>query len=174
MKTAFDDDVIGATSYDADFYTWTQEQAALLRQLPRGSFELDIDHLAEEIEDMGSAELNKVSSLLRQTLIHLLKLAILPDSPSREHWLSEVVTFQADARQAFTPGMKQRIELDRIWKAAQNGATNILKNSGLQMPVLPTACPLGLDELLAAEFDLGKMLARVANALHVAAGKSPR
>ena len=174
MKTVLDHATEQASLYDADFYVWAQEQAALLRQVPRGSFELDIDHLADEVEDMGRSELNKASSLLRQALVHLLKLAILPDSPSREHWLSEVITFQGDARLAFTPGMKQRIELDSVWKAARNGATNVLKGSGLEAPVLPMACPFALDELLAAEFDLGRMLERMTNTLRAAAGNSPR
>lgn len=49
MKNDPDDGVMSTTPYDADFHIWTQEQAALLRKLPRESFELDIDHIAEEI-----------------------------------------------------------------------------------------------------------------------------
>ena len=154
MKNDLDDEVISATPYDADFYIWTQEQAALLRKLPRGSFALDIDHIAEEIEDMGRSEISKVSSLLRQVLIHLLKLVTEPDSPSREHWLSEILTFQSDALLVFTPGMKQRIDLDRVWQIVRNGVANLSKNSQRPAPVLPTKCPLSLDELLAADFDL--------------------
>ena len=165
MKSDQDDDVIGATSYDADFYIWTQEQAALLRRLPRGSSALDIDHIAEEIEDMGRSEINRVSSLLRQILIHLLKLATEPDSSSREHWLSEILTFQFDALLVFTPGMKQRIDLDRVWKTVRAGVSNLAKNSQSQAPALPTKCPLTLDDLLAADFDLGGAIERMAAAV---------
>lgn len=35
---------------------------------------------------MGRAEIQKVSSLLRQVLIHLLKMAVMPESPSRAHF----------------------------------------------------------------------------------------
>jgi len=39
--------------YEADFYQWAQQQAALLRA---GKWhELDHDHLAEEIEDLAAA-----------------------------------------------------------------------------------------------------------------------
>jgi hypothetical protein len=140
VKSDPDDDVLNTTPYDADFYIWTQEQAALLRQLPRDLFALDIDHIAEEIEDMGRSEISKVSSLLRQVLIHLLKLVTEPDSPSREHWLSEVLTFQFDVVLAFTPGMK-RIDLDRIWKTVRTGVANLSKHSRRQAPVLPADCP---------------------------------
>ena len=41
-------------SYDEDFYSWTQEQAELLRT---GQFNsLDIPNLIEEIETMGRSE----------------------------------------------------------------------------------------------------------------------
>ena len=155
MKNDPDDDVISATPYDADFYIWTQEQAALLRKLPRGAFALDIDHIAEEIEDMGRSEVSKVSSLLRQVLIHLLKLVTEPDSPSREHWLSEILTFQSDALLVFTPGMKQRIDLDRVWKTVLNTASRISADKRIEIPRLPADCPLTLDDLLAANFDPG-------------------
>jgi hypothetical protein len=40
--------------YDLDFFAWTQHTAALLRE---GRFdELDVEHLAEEVEDMGKRE----------------------------------------------------------------------------------------------------------------------
>ena len=174
MKTLPQHTTATAHQHDNDFYTWTQEQAALLRRVPRGAFALDIDNLAEEIEDIGRGEIREVSSLPRQVLMHLLKLAILPDSASRQHWINEVVTFQVDAVLAFTPGMRQRIELDRVWKAAQNGTTNVLKSTGLQVPAWPTACPLGLDEILVTEFDLGRMLERVKSALHATAANRPQ
>lgn len=170
MKDDLDDGVMCATPYDADFYIWTQEQAALLRKLPRGSSALDIDHIAEEIEDLGRSEINKVSSLLRQVLLHLLKLVTEPDSPSREHWLSEILTFQSDALLVFTPGMKQRIDLDRVWKTVRNSVANLSKNSQLPTPVLPTECPLSLDDLLAPDFDLS----RCAELMAASLGKSGR
>lgn len=42
-------------AYDDDFYNWTQEQAALLRNLPRAVAlpnAIDLAHIAKEIEDM--------------------------------------------------------------------------------------------------------------------------
>lgn len=97
-----------------------------------------------------------MSILLRQVLIHLLKLVTEPDSPTREHWLSEILTFQSDALLVFTPGMKQRIDLDRVWKTIRNGVANLSKNSQLPAPVLPVECPLSLDDLLASDFDLSR------------------
>ena len=170
MNTLLESAATHADRYDTDFYIWTQEQAALLRQMPRGVFALDIDNLAEEIESTGRAEVSNVSSLLRQVLIHLLKMAIEPGSVSKVHWVSEVVTFQSDAMLAFTPGMKQRIELERIWKMACNGAARHLESAELPVPVWPTACPLNLDDLLVSDFDPVAAAARVKTTLPSAQG----
>ena len=40
--------------YDSDFYAWTQQQAQLLRN--KALSDLDIIHLAAELEDMGRSE----------------------------------------------------------------------------------------------------------------------
>ena len=58
-------------SYDKDFYSWTQEQAELLKN---GRFsELDIDNLIEEVESMGRSEKRELESRLTILLLHLLK-----------------------------------------------------------------------------------------------------
>src|SRR5262249_60065798 len=60
--------------YEQDFYAWTQEQAALLRE--GAVHELDLTHLAEEIEDMGHSQQDKLASHLLVLLTHLLKLLL--------------------------------------------------------------------------------------------------
>jgi hypothetical protein len=55
-------------SYEKDFYSWTQEQADLLRN---GQFNnLDIPNLIEEIETMGRSEKRELESRLTILLIH--------------------------------------------------------------------------------------------------------
>jgi hypothetical protein len=51
--------------YDRDFYVWTREQAQALRARQAGANDLDWDRLAEEIEDLGSEQRNKVRSGVR-------------------------------------------------------------------------------------------------------------
>jgi hypothetical protein len=58
--------------YDQDFYAWTQAQAALLR---KGAVQdLDLEHLLEEIEDMGHSQRDALASHLLVLLTHLLNL----------------------------------------------------------------------------------------------------
>src|SRR5215471_15258146 len=54
--------------YEEDFYAWTQQQAELLRRLPTISNELDIEHIAEEIEDLGRSDLRAAQSLCERSI----------------------------------------------------------------------------------------------------------
>src|SRR5712691_2139052 len=63
-----------AELHEQDLYAWTQEQAARLRE---GAWhELDLEHLIEEIEDVGHSQRDALASHLLVLLTHLLKLAI--------------------------------------------------------------------------------------------------
>jgi hypothetical protein len=57
--------------YDKDFFEWTRCNAALLRA--RRFEEADIEHLAEEVEDMGKRDRRELTSRLEVLLTHLLK-----------------------------------------------------------------------------------------------------
>jgi hypothetical protein len=155
--------------HDVDFYRWTQEQAALLRAMPRNVCPLDLDNLTEEVEDMGRDEIREVSSLLRQTISHLLKTAVDPNAASAGHWFDEIVTFQGDAVLAFSPGLRQRLDLEKIWRVACNGATRSLEKHGVTMPPLPATCPLSIDDLLDPEFDPDKAATALVAAIQAVA-----
>ena len=63
-----------AELYDEDFYAWTQQQAQALRTHFKGDNRLDVEHLAEEVEDLGKSELHAVESFIEHIIAHLLKL----------------------------------------------------------------------------------------------------
>jgi hypothetical protein len=138
--------------YDRDYYTWTQDQAARLRDLA-GDNRLDVENLAEEVADLGRAQLNKVDSHLRQLLIHLLLTAWIDEPELQSGWMLEIGNHHADARKAFSPGMRQHLDLAEIWATACRLADLKLKTHG--DPRLPAGipCPFALDDLIAPDFD---------------------
>src|SRR5262252_9818951 len=77
------------TRYDEDFYTWTQEQAALLRE---GAVqELDLANLAEEIESLGKSDRRALGSHLRNLMLHLLKWQYQPSGRQTGHsWRASI------------------------------------------------------------------------------------
>ena len=57
------------SQYEADFYQWSLEQARLLRS---GDWKaVDVEHLAEEIEDMGKGVRREWESRLKVLIVHL-------------------------------------------------------------------------------------------------------
>src|SRR3982751_6885999 len=75
--------------YDRDLYGWAVEQAALLRA---GRIaEADALNIAEEIDDVGNEQYDKLESALRLILLHLLKWDHQPERRSRIWRLSILV-----------------------------------------------------------------------------------
>ena len=59
------------TRYETDIVAWANEQAQLVRS---GQFELlDLEHIAEEIEDVGKSEQRELASRMVLLIAHLLK-----------------------------------------------------------------------------------------------------
>jgi hypothetical protein len=84
------------TLYDDDLYAWSEQQASALRRLAERRElpnDLDLEHVAEEVEDVGRSELNAVQGVIRPIFAHLIKAASTPDASARGRWRAEVVAF---------------------------------------------------------------------------------
>src|SRR3954447_23023891 len=139
--------------YDADVYEWSQQQAALLRRRAAGELvneaELDWPNIAEEIESVGNEQLHAVTSLLLQALLHDLKAEAWPLSNYVPGWRAESRRFRGDAAARFTPAMRQRLDLAKIYRRALRAMPETIDGQP-PLPVPPT-CPVTLDELLAED-----------------------
>jgi hypothetical protein len=65
------------TTYESDFYQWTQQQADLLRKGALST--LDVEHLIEEIDSMGRRDKGALRSYLLNVAMHLLKWQYQPE-----------------------------------------------------------------------------------------------
>jgi hypothetical protein len=72
--------------HDEDFYAWSLEQAALLREGKVADADLDL--IAEEIESMGKTEKRELVSRLTVLLLHLLKWRFQPQGRGKSWRLS--------------------------------------------------------------------------------------
>jgi len=62
--------------YETDVIAWANEQAAYVRA---GRFDmLDLEHIADEIEDVGKSEVRELESQMTVLLAHLLKWQFQP------------------------------------------------------------------------------------------------
>ncbi len=121
--------------------------------MPANNDLLDTENLADEIQGLGQAEINGISSLLFRVLTGLLKIAVVSDSEGTRRQYEDIIASQAEAVIKIPPGLQRHLDLPKIWKVATNGVSRSQKRSGIAVPALPKVCPLSLDELLDPEFD---------------------
>lgn len=143
----------GSDLYQNDFYLWTQQQAALLRALPASSTPLDTANLAEEMEEMGKAQVRDLTHMLARTLSQVVRLAIEPDSDAGETWAGSADEMQSSAIAMVSPALKEAVSLDEIWSIAKFLPLNALTHARERNITLPDQSPMTLDQLLADDFD---------------------
>ena len=137
--------------YDQDIVAWANEQAEALRagRLDR----LDLEHLAEEIEDVGKSEQRELVSRMAILIGHLLKWAHQPERRGAS-WESTIRT-QRDAiarRLKRTPSLKRTLS-DPDWfaDAWNDGRDLALRETG-GLPDLPRDCPWPLETMLTPDW----------------------
>jgi predicted DNA-binding ribbon-helix-helix protein len=140
------------TAYDADLYTWVQEQVALLRAGELAA--LDLQNIAEELSDVGRAQYHQLESALRVLLMHMLKWDRQPEhrTPS---WIYSIREQRRRYERilAQNPGLKPRLEeaRDAAYPNARDWAAD---ETHLTPDEFPDACPYDWNDILGRPFDL--------------------
>ena len=149
------------TLYDRDLQLWIDQTIDQLKNREFGS--LDIEHLIEELVELGRAEKNALKSNLTILLAHLLKLLVQHDVPDSmkgscygsvlEH-RQRVMDNLAD-----TPSLKN-ILLETVEKAYHSGRKLAIKEGhlakfGVRVPAdsdYPMSCPFSIEQILDEDF----------------------
>jgi hypothetical protein len=135
--------------YEQDLYAWSELQADLLRR--RRFSELDLEHVVEEIEDVGGSLYREVRSRVRTIMEHLLKLEHSAATDPRADWERTVRAQRADLAEDLTPSVRGRIErcLARFYEAARTEAAAALRahDEHAAAEALPTTSPYTLDQI---------------------------
>jgi uncharacterized protein DUF29 len=136
--------------YDTDFDAWAQAQAAALRAKQWAI--LDIEHLAEEVEELRKTDRRAVRSQLRRLMSHLLKWQHQPRRRSNS-WL-ETIT---DARRLLADDLEDNANVARelstlaAW-AYPRARREAAKDTGLPLATFPEACPWPLERVRDEDF----------------------
>lgn len=152
--------------YDEDFYQWSLHQAQVLRRLAASGLplpnDLDLEHVAEEIEDLGNEQRFVVESNLEQALMHLIKIVALPDHEAVRHWTKEVNGFLATASRRYRASMRRAIDEEALWSRARRRAAKDLRIDGHPAPPLPDSAPFALHALVSEEADAQELATQLA------------
>ena len=136
--------------YEQDFYAWSKAQADLLRA---GHFtDLDLEHLIEEVDDLGESLKRSVRSRLRTIIEHLLKLEHSPARAPRAGWYDSILAQRSDLLDEITPSIRREVEprlLELYSRARKTTATSLRKHAeDAAADALPTTCPYHFDQII--------------------------
>ncbi len=135
--------------FEQDFYAWSKAQADLLRA---GRYaELDLEHLIEEVDDLGDALKRSVRNRMRTIMEHLLKLQHSPAQDPRSAWRATVRTQRVKLRDGLKASIRREVEseLPELYTDARALAEGALRDQGeaAAADALPAACPYTLDQI---------------------------
>ena len=138
------------TLYDTDIVAWASEQAELIRA--RKWDALDLEHIAEEIEDVGKSEKREFASRMAVLIAHLLKWKYQPGKRGRS-WLKTVALQRARVLRKLkqTPSLKHDMAdpdwLEEVW---EDGLSLALAETGIDE--LPEQQEWPVSRMLSPDF----------------------
>jgi hypothetical protein len=134
------------TRYEDDLYRWAQETAQAIRE--RRFDEIDIEHVADEVLDVGKSDLRALRSQIERILLHLMKIRYQPNKETRS-WTLTIEEARARAEQSFeeSPSFRRMID-DLLPKAYRTARLQTIRQTGLAPDVFPPECPFSVDDVL--------------------------
>lgn len=147
--------------YAEDFGLWIEQT---IQQLQNHKFEaLDIEHLVEELVDLGKSEKNALKSNLTILLAHLLKLKVQHDVPDqmKGSWYSSVLEHRQRVLNNLTdtPSLTSFLA-EAVEKAYLDGRKLAIKEGklaklGVRVPEeneYLVTCPFTIEQIINEDF----------------------
>ena len=133
------------TLYDTDLSAWAAHNAGLLRA---GKFsDLDVEHLIEELDNMGKSEFRAFESHLQNLMMHLLKWQLQPLMRSGS-WRGTIENARHSTAKLLrdNPSFKARLQqtITDEYPYARRAASY---DTGLQIDTFPSTCPCTAEQL---------------------------
>jgi hypothetical protein len=141
--------------YDVDFVEWAATTAQLLRE--RRLDEVDLEHVAEEIEDLATSDQRAVRSQLLRMLMDLVKTRIQPEREGTG-WRTSIVNARQEIELQLesSPSLLRHLEAN-LQKTYRRAVRDALDEAGLRAKAkdfdIPETCPYTLAELLEGDLD---------------------
>lgn len=132
--------------YELDFHAWCYNQAALLA---KGKFEeLDVNHIAEELERMGEKEKRELENRFCQLFLHLLKWKYQPEKRSNS-WKNSMNIQRLEIEEQLLdyPSLKSSFHECRK-KGYRNGRKEASKETSIDIEKFPEKNPFSYPEFL--------------------------
>lgn len=136
--------------YEKDFYAWTIHNADLIRH---GKFsEVDIEHVAEEIESMGRSDKRELVNRLAILMAHLLKWRFQSERKGVSWEITirnqriEIIDLLEDS-----PSLKHELN-QKVGRAYEKAILFAMEETKLGERTFPKKCPFTLEQCLDFNF----------------------
>lgn len=141
---------MATVSYETDIAAWADEQAWLVRNK---KFELlDIEHIAEEIEDVGKSEQRELANRMAVIIAHLLKWQF--ESELRGASWTRTIKEQRKSLEFHikdVPSLKSKLSnsewMDAVWADA---VTIAIRETGIEN--FPETCQWTIEDILSHDW----------------------
>jgi hypothetical protein len=136
--------------YDRDYYAWIRCNAELLRA--GRAEEADLEHIAEELDDMSRRERRALQSRLEVLIAHLLKWQVQPDRQSRS-WSGTIRLQRREIAKLLEemPSLLAFLE-EKLAETYAEAVERAAAETHLPEDAFPSACPFALDQVLDEKF----------------------
>lgn len=136
--------------YEQDFHAWASQQSRLLRE--GRAAEADLDHIAEEIEDIGRSRRQELRNRLAVLLLHLLRWQYQPGLRSRS-WQPATVEQRARIAELLAENRSLQPGLpDAVQTGYRYALLRVDRETGLPQDAFPATCPYGDAQILDPAF----------------------
>ncbi|BAY77543.1 hypothetical protein NIES25_40060 [Nostoc linckia NIES-25] len=140
------------TLYEQDFYAWVEQTAALLQSHQWDT--LDLEHLIEEVVDLGKSQQRALQSALRLVLSHLLKWKYQSERRSQS-WQVTITRERLNIEELLqeSPSLRRFLN-DAEWINAtyQRARREAMVETDLSEENFAIACPFSVNEILDLDF----------------------
>jgi hypothetical protein len=141
---------VASSLYDTDFFVWTQETAARIRE--HRFHDIDLAALAEEVEDLGKRDWKEVNSRIKTIILHLLKLEYQPEKRS-DSWVSSILRDRGELEATFEQSPSLRAKgLQDLPKSYVRAVREAAAETKLPKSTFPSECPYTYEQILDHEF----------------------
>ncbi|OQW92015.1 MAG: hypothetical protein BWK78_02900 [Thiotrichaceae bacterium IS1] len=136
--------------YEQDFQGWINQHIVLLKTGKVN--ELDVEHLIEELEDMGKSNIRELESRLVILIAHLLKWQFQATQQSGS-WRGSIIEQRIQILRLLRkiPSLKRELP-NAVSDAYADALKLAIKETKLPSTAFPTECPYSIEQLLDEDF----------------------
>jgi hypothetical protein len=139
-----------SSTYENDIVAWANEQAYLLRSGKLSA--IDIEHIAEEIEDVGKSEQRELASRTAVLIAHLLKWQYQPERQSGSWQRTIKEQRKAIARRLKKTPSLNALTNDSEWIEDAWGDAVLIAINETRMGSFPESCPWAIENILSDDW----------------------